>query len=296
MTLFDKTLTPTPDEEDELEPVAPAPRVAVAAGHGRRVPMRADPGGGLTEFTRVVIAEPPPQNELEGRRLVSAIDQTSPVLDQLRNLAATLHQAHVDRELKVLTITSTIGGEGKTLLAANLALTLSRSYMRQVLLIDADLRRPGLHRVFGVPSQHGVRPALDSVRHGDPVVVQELAPRLALIPAGKPVRDPVSVFASDAMHRLVAAAAASFDWVIIDTPPVGMLPDVSLVASLSDGVVLVVEAGRVRYDLVQRSVESIGADRVLGVVLNKVPEKDIVSTYGMHYYAPYGGKPPGKGD
>jgi protein-tyrosine kinase len=187
----------------------------------------------------------------------------------------------------VIAVTSSVSGEGKTLLAANLALTLSRSYMRQVLLIDADLRRPGLHRLFGIPSQDGIRSALESVRGGLPVAIQEVAPRLALLPAGKPVRDPISSLASDAMQQLVGSAASTFDWVILDTPPVGMLPDVGLLSSLSDAVLLVVEAGRVRYDLVQRTVESIGADRIFGVVLNKVPEREIVASYGMHYYAPY---------
>ena len=69
--------------------------------------------------------------------------------------------------------------------------------------------------------------------------------------------------------------------------PSVVLPDVSLLSSLSDAVLLVVESGRVRYDLVQRTVESVGADRIFGVVLNKVPESDIVAAYGMHYYAPY---------
>jgi capsular exopolysaccharide synthesis family protein len=302
MTIFDKTLMATaPDEarDDELETAGAAPpqtTSAIATAPSRRLRPRGRADAALTVFARTVPAQLPTAAEREARRLVNAIDQEAPVLDQLRSLATTLHQAHTDRELSVLTITSSIGGEGKTLLAANLALTLSRSYKRQVLLIDADLRRPGLHRVFGCPSEDGVRTALDAIHSGAPVSVQEVAPRLALLPAGKRARDPISVFASDTMHRLVADAAASFDWVIIDTPPVGMLPDVNLVAGLSDGVILVVEAGRVRYDLVQRSVESIGADRIIGVVLNKIPEHDMVSSYGMHYYSPYHGKPPGVGD
>jgi capsular exopolysaccharide synthesis family protein len=252
--------------------------------HGLRT---AGDAPGLTVFSRVVPSDPTLLVPRETQRLVNTIDESDPVLDQLRSLAATLHQARTGRELKVIAITSSVSGEGKTLLAANLALTLSRSYMRQVLLIDADLRRPNLHRLFGIPSQEGIRTALDAVREGTPVSVQEVAPRLALLPAGKPVRDPISVLASDAMQRLMTAATSTFDWVIVDTPPVGMLPDMSLLSTLSDAVLLVVEAGRVRYDLVQRTVESIGADRIFGVVLNKIPERDIVAAYGMHYYAPY---------
>ena len=243
--------------------------------------------GQLTVFSRVVPSTPAPSGPHDRQRLVTAIDEADPVLDQLRSLATSLHQARTARDLKVIAVTSSVSGEGKTLLSANLALTLSRSYMRQVLLIDADLRRPSLHRLFGIPSQDGIRSALEAVVEGSPVAVQEVAPRLSLLPGGKPVRDPISVLASDAMQRLMTAAMATFDWVVVDTPPVGMLPDVGLLSSFSDAVLLVVEAGRVRYDLVQRTVESIGADRIFGVVLNKIPEHEIVAAYGQHYYTPY---------
>ena len=263
--------------------LAPAGVVPPAAASG--LVTHADQG--LIVFSRIVPREAKTSGPRETERLISAIDETDPVLDQLRSLAASLHQARTGRELKVIAVTSSVSGEGKTLLAANLALTLSRSYMRHVLMIDADLRRPNLHRLFGTPSADGVRSAIESVREGRPVAVHEVAPRLALLPAGKPIRDPISVLASDAMQRLIAGANQVFDWIVIDTPPVGMLPDVGLLSSLSDAVLLVVEAGRVRYDLVQRTVESVGADRIFGVVLNKVPESEIASAYGMHYYAPY---------
>lgn len=261
----------------------PSGLVVVGGDHGLQP---ADPSGGLVAFSRIVprdVRATPPDLQ----RLISSIDESDPVLDQMRSLAASLHQARSGRELKIIAVTSSVSGEGKTLLAANLALTLTRSYMRQVLLIDADLRRPSLHRLFGTSSSDGISVALESVREGKAVSVHEVAPRLALLPAGKPARDPISVLASDAMQRLMTGATSAFDWIVIDTPPVGMLPDVGLLSSLSDAVLLVVEAGRVRYDLVQRTVESIGADRIFGVVLNKVPESEIVATYGMHYYAPY---------
>jgi capsular exopolysaccharide synthesis family protein len=263
------------------------PALTAVARHDEQGLHPAGEPASLIEFSRIVPREARASVQRDNQRLISGIDDSDPVLDQLRSLAASLHQARTGRELKVIAVTSSVSGEGKTLLAANLALTLTRSYMRHVLMIDADLRRPNLHRLFGTPSQDGVRSALDSVRDGKPVSVLEVAPRLALLPAGKPVRDPISVLASDAMQRLMAGATAAFDWVVIDTPPVGMLPDVGLLSSLSDAVLLVVEAGRVRYDLVQRTVESVGSDRIFGVVLNKVPESDIVAAYGMHYYAPY---------
>jgi protein-tyrosine kinase len=278
---------PVPSQTSIMTAVPVSERAAELVARPDGALRFAGDSSALTVFSRVVPATPNPSSPRDTQRLVTAIDEGDPVLDQLRSLAASLYQARTGRELKVIAVTSSVSGEGKTLLAANIALTLSRSYMRQVLLIDADLRRPSLHRLFGIPSQDGIRTALESVVEGSPVLVQEVAPRLALLPGGKPVRDPISVLASDAMQRLMTAAMATYDWVVVDTPPVGMLPDMSLLSSLSDAVLLVVEAGRVRYDLVQRTVETIGADRIFGVVLNKVPEHEIVATYGHHYYAPY---------
>jgi capsular exopolysaccharide synthesis family protein len=281
----------TPGDTLTYDPAAfsvEQPRRSEGRGSERRQVERAVAPGSLSPFTRVVASTPASQNgRTEAERLITAIDQADPTLDQFRSLAATLHHAQQDREIATLTVTSAASGEGKTLVSANLALTLSQSYNRRVLLIDADLRRPGLHQYFPVPSDAGLSGALGAIRDGAAVAVHEITPRLALLPAGRSLRDPVSLFSLEAMHRLVAAAAESFDWVILDAPPVGMLPDASLLSNLTDAVLLVVQAGRVRYQLVQRTVESLGADRIFGVVLNRVPERDLVSSFGREYYTPY---------
>jgi capsular exopolysaccharide synthesis family protein len=252
----------------------------------RRTERLVQPGAPST-FTRIVPSMPPVNGRIESQRLITAIDQGDPTLDQFRSLAATLHHAQQDRSISSITVTSAASGEGKTLVSANLALTLSKSYNRRVLLIDADLRRPGLHQFFPVPPDAGLPGAIAAIRDNAAVAVHEITPRLAVLPAGRSSRDPVSLFSLEAMHRLVEAASEAFDWVILDAPPVGMLPDAALLSNLTDTVLLVVQAGRVRYDLVQRTVESLGPDRIFGVVLNKVPERELVSSFGHDYYDPY---------
>lgn len=284
-----------PPAPDDITPTPPESPVNPAAAHRRRAEEQLSAGSraldrlgadGFTSFTRIV-PQAPVRGRVERQRLITAIDTSDPTQDQFRSLAATLHQAQLERSLNILTITSSASGEGKSLVSANLALTLSQSYNRSVLLIDADLRRPGLHKLFPVPPDAGLAGALSAIREGASVAVHELSPRLALLPAGRSTQDPVSIFSSDAMYRLVSAASNAFDWVILDAPPVGMLPDATLISSLTDAVLLVVEAGKVRYQLVQRTVETIGADRIFGVVLNKVREADLVSAYGADYYTPY---------
>jgi Mrp family chromosome partitioning ATPase len=90
------------------------------------------------------------------------------------------------------------------------------------------------------------------------------------------------------MRRLVSAAAEEYDWVIIDTPPVGLLPDANLLASMVDMVVLIIAAGRTPHRLLVRSVEALGRERIFGVVLNRVAANDLLEGYGSYYYEGYG--------
>ena len=203
--------------------------------------------------------------------------------EQYRRLAATLHQAQVERDLKVIMIVSAVAGEGKTLTAANLALTLSESYHRQVLLVDGDLRRPSLHAVLNVTAHGGLSEGLFA--DAEPkLTLHQISPRLALLPAGRPMSDPMAGLTSERMRRIIGEARTAFDWVIVDTPPVGLLPDGHLLASMGDGALLVVRAGGPSHALIQRAIESIGRDRVLGVVLNKAEE---VAGEGYYYRYDY---------
>lgn len=203
-------------------------------------------------------------------------------VEQYRRLAGTLHHAQVERNVKVLMVTSALAGEGKSLTATNLALTFSESYHRSVLLIDADLRRPTLHETFQVPNVSGLGDGLRSDREQKLSLVQ-ISTRLTLLTAGRPDPDPMSGLTSDRMKRVVEEAAASFDWVIIDTPPVGLLPDANLLASMVDGTLFVVQAGQTPYQLVQRAVAAIGRDRIFGVVLNRAHD-GVGGSYSYYSY------------
>jgi len=187
--------------------------------------------------------------------------------EQYRRLAATLHHAQSANGIKVVLITSAVQGEGKSLTATNLGLTFSESYKRSVLLIDADLRRPTLHTSFRVDNTGGLSEGLIS-REQRRLPVRQVSQRLAILPAGQPSADPMAGLTSDRMRQLLDEAREAFDWVIIDTPPVVLLPDANLLGSMADAAVLVVRAETTPYDLVTRALAAIGRDRVLGVVLN----------------------------
>src|SRR5262245_27590833 len=215
-------------------------------------PTPADLRGAGFYAEKLVITERPAQSTIE----------------QYRKLAATLHHAQVEKELKVVMVSSAVSGDGKTLTSSNLALTLSESYRRRVLLIDADLRRPSLHSVFRVDGMTGLSEGLGAaVDQRFPV--HQVSPFLTVLPAGRPSNDPMAGLTSDRMRRLIAEARTTFDWVIVDTPPVGLLPDGHLLTAMVDGAILVVKAGETPYPVVVRALESLGRDRILGVVLNQ---------------------------
>jgi capsular exopolysaccharide synthesis family protein len=204
-------------------------------------------------------------------------------LEQYRRLAGRLHQWQLDHDGKLIMMVSAVAGEGKTLTSVNLALTLSGSYQRRVLLIDCDLRRPTVHAAFQIPARPGVA---DIVTRGEIPVVR-VTERLSVVPAGHCEGDPMGVLTSDAMTTLLAQARREYDWVILDTAPLAVLPDANLLADHVDGAVLIVSAGRTEFDLVNTAVKVIGRERLLGVVLNGVDPRDMTTA---NYHADYYGR------
>lgn len=209
--------------------------------------------------------------------------------EQYRRIGGLLHQLQQDRGIHVVMVASATPGEGKTLTSVNLALTLSESYRRRVLLIDADLRRPMLHTVLGVNNSRSGLSALLSSPAEYQLKTTHISDLLELAPSGAPDPDPMSGLSSERMRRIVADAASRYDWVILDTPPVTLLPDASLLAAMVDVAVLVIGAGRTPLTLVQKAVDTIGREKVMGVVLNRVEREHFPGAsykYDYHYYTP----------
>jgi capsular exopolysaccharide synthesis family protein len=137
-----------------------------------------------------------------------------------------------------------------------------------VLLIDGDLRRPSIHQIFEVQNSQGLSEGIKSDSE-EKLSITEIFENLSILTAGKPDPDPMSSLTSERMRRIVAEARMKFDWVIIDTPPVALLPDAGLLAAIAEAAVLVVGAARTPFDIIQRTVDTIGRDKIMGVVLNR---------------------------
>lgn len=265
---------------------APAPGVTPPAAAAASWPAGLDvprqgvavvnlPGGQGGRFQRI-------DSSLVGKIVIDA--EIAPASrEQYRRMAAALHHAQAAHGLKVVMITSALMGEGKTLTASNLALTLSESYKKNVLLIDGDLRRPAIHTLFRIDASPGLSEGLFA-GEDQRLAVRQLSPRLGVLTAGQPSSDPIAGLTSPRMKHVIEEARDAFDWVIIDTPPVALLPDANLLAAMADGAILVVRAGSTPWDLAQRAVQAVGRERVLGVVLNRSVTPSHESSYGYYEY------------
>jgi capsular exopolysaccharide synthesis family protein len=215
-------------------------------------------------------------------RLATSPDANPVLVEQFRRLAATLHHAQSGSGIRVIMLTSASPNDGKTLTAVNLALVLSESYRRRVLLIDADLRRPSLGNLAEVTDAPGLSDALKSTTEQKLAVLQ-VTPTLMLLPAGRPDPDPMGGLTSARMRHILEEAAGRFDWVILDAPPMGPMADASLLSQMVDGAVFVVRAGQTQHPAVQRAIDALGRERILGVVLNAVehmPSEQYEYNYG----------------
>jgi len=218
---------------------------------------------------------------VQARLVTGASNSVS--LEQYRRLAAVLHEEQVHSKLKTVMITSALPGEGKTLTIVNLALTLSGSYGRRVLVIDADLRAPSIHALLDIKNNRGLTEALRDPHAVLPVV--EVSPGLSVLTAGRPGSTPLADLTSERMGELIRACAASFDWVLIDTPPVGLLPDAQVLARRAGAVIFVIAAGSTPASAVERAVSELGTESIIGTVLNRVDDRHIpeASYYSAYY-------------
>ena len=221
-------------------------------------------------------------------KLATSPNASAMLREQFRRLAASMFHAQSVGRLKIVMVTSPWAGDGKTMTALNLSLVLSESYRRRVLLVDADLRRPSISSISKLVPTSGLS---DGLKSGDDrkLSVVKISENLTLLPAGRPDPDPMSGLTSRRMQRILDEASANFDWVILDAPPVGPVVDANLLAAMSDAVLLVIRAGKTQHGPVQKAIESLGRDRIFGVVLNGIDElaqSQHASEYGHYYTSP----------
>jgi len=284
--------------EDAIQFFAPGQPAVVSPWEIEEEPPQAmDAGQSLRPFNRAETTSAATEADLpavddeyvgvpageSAEKLVTSPSVSLLVRAQYSKLAAALHHAQTERDVRVVMVVSAGAAEGKTLTAVNLALTLSEAFQRRVLLLDADLRKPAVHEPFGLANSRGLGELLD--RERAPSIVG-VSPYLSLLPASDYQDDPIKILTSDRLWTLVQEWRTRFDWIVIDTPPLGITPDARLLAPMTDGALLVVEADRTTSDEILGVAETFEPGRLLGVVLNRVTERAASGAQSSGYYGP----------
>jgi protein-tyrosine kinase len=205
--------------------------------------------------------------------------------EQFRTLRSRLYQFRTERPLRTLLVTSSIPGEGKTFVASNLAQSIVRQPDRRALIIDADLRCPRLHSVFGAPCAPGLTDYLRAEADEFEIVQRGPEENLCFVPGGTEVTNPSELLSAGRMQMLIERLAPVFDWVILDSPPCLPVADAISLAGLCDGVLLVVRAGVTASETAQKAYQELRDKNVVGVVLNAVRRTHL---YGSGYQDTYG--------
>ncbi|UTF50698.1 XrtA-associated tyrosine autokinase [Desulfomicrobium sp. ZS1] len=240
-----------------------------AASGIARVPMGEPTSVGgvrLAEETMVVINAP-----------------LSPMAEEYRKLKeALVKMTKRERFDNLIAVTSSTVGEGKSMTAVNLAASLAGEYDHTVLLVDADLRRPAVHKYLGLGSCKGLS---DCMREGLDVgelLVKTGIGKLSVLPAGTPTPNPVELFSSDAMRNLFREMKIRYGdrYIIVDTPPVLPFAETRSIASIVDGVILVVKEGMPSLEQIEEAIDALD-QKVLGIVYNGA----YLQSRSSYYYA-----------
>jgi capsular exopolysaccharide synthesis family protein len=201
---------------------------------------------------------------------------SSPLADSYRTLRINIDFASTGRPVRTIAVTSANQAEGKTTTALNLAVAYAQ-VGRSVLLLDADLRKPSVHSAFGLECDMGLMNVLTGGAHPEAAIRESGIPGLSVMTAGRRPFNASELLASSAFDTLLESLKTKYDTVLIDTPPILSAMDAKIVASKTDGVLLVAEYRKVKRDEAVRAKEELAAvhANLLGVAFNKINAKDI---------------------
>lgn len=213
------------------------------------------------------------RNHLEEHRLMTILEHPE-AKDCYNILRTQLLQRTRDKGHNTIMITSVVDGEGKTITAINLAVSIAREINRTVLLVDTDLRNPKIHDYLGCDTEKGLSDYLRRDVSMAELLVNPGLAKIVVLPAGKPLIGSTEILGSPRMEKLVKEMKARYPdrYVIFDCPPVLNVPDSLVFSSYVDGVILVVEAGRTPRGQIRKALELLEHKNIIGLVMNRVKE------------------------
>lgn len=222
---------------------------------------------------------------MDSKTIITHSDPKSPISEAYRVLRTNIQFSSVDKPLKVMVVTSSGPGEGKTTTIINLAITFAQSGSR-VLLIDSDMRKPKIHKVFEFSNSKGLVNILAQREDYKEVVHKIDIDNIDIITSGTIPPNPSELLASNSMKQFLQKVKEDYDVVFIDAPPVGSVTDAAILSTLVDGTILVAASGQVHIDAVVRTknlLNQVNAN-IVGVVLNKLDKGAHGNSYYYYYY------------
>ncbi|WP_316571702.1 CpsD/CapB family tyrosine-protein kinase [Neobacillus sp. YIM B06451] len=216
------------------------------------------------------------------RKLIASLDPKSVVSEQYRTIRTNIQFSSVDEDIQAIMVTSAGPGEGKSTTAANLAVVMAQQE-KNVLLVDADLRKPTVHYTFELVNQYGLTSVLAKSKSLEQAIRSTDIPFLSVLTSGPIPPNPAELLGSKSMKEILEEAKERFDVIIFDTPPTLAVTDAQILANLCDGVLLVLYSGKSEKEQAIKTKDLLVAanGRILGVVLN---QKKIKNDSYSYYY------------
>ncbi len=221
--------------------------------------------------------------------LVMGHARDATAVERFRRLKTILTQPGL-QPLQVIAVSSPVPRDGKTFVAANLALAFAEDRDYRTLLVDGDLRRPSISRYLQPEPLDGMHEVLTGRKSIERAICRPADSRLHFLPAGAATQDSIQLLTSTKCESLFNALRSQYEKIIVDTPPVALFADADVVGACTDGLVLVVRSGATPRPLYTRAIESITSTRVVGTVINAAADvlADPASRY--NYYEKYYGR------
>lgn len=222
---------------------------------------------------------------LEEKAIITHINPKSPISEAYRVLRTNIQYSSVDKPLKTIVITSSGPMEGKSTTIANLAVTFAQAG-RRTLLIDADLRKPMVHRIFKTLNNQGLTNFLTTQGEIKSYIRQDIIKNLDILTSGTIPPNPSEILNSKAIKNFMERVKLEYDIVLIDSPPVGSVTDASVISTYVDGTILIVKSGKVEINEAKRAKETLERvnANIIGVVLNNLEKKNLGNNIYYQYY------------
>lgn len=221
--------------------------------------------------------------------IVTLTEPESGISEEYRNIKSMIVRLTQREQFNnTIIVTSALSGEGKSVNAANLAITLSQEFDHSVLLVDADLRNPMIHKYLAIENKAGLSDCLlDGIDIGKALVKTDIG-KLSVLTAGRSVTNPVELLSSNRMKKLIREMKERYSdrYILIDTPPLMMFAETRAISNEVDGIIFVIREGRVTLHNIEDALSILDKNKILGILYNSV-SKENLNGYHKYYYKNY---------